>query len=60
MVSKFTLEVKKYAIMPKKEFDKLLLLASKSEKLSQLFSFYDARGKSEVLILEWAGQNTEK
>lgn len=52
MVSKFTLEGKKYVIMPKEEYDKLLLMASKNELKNRLFSFYDARKRSEELVLE--------
>ncbi len=52
MVFEFTLEGKKYVIMPKEEYDKLLLLASKNEQLTRLFSFYDARKRSEELVLK--------
>lgn len=55
MVSEFTLEGKKYIIMPKEEYDKLLHLSTKNELKSQLLSFYQARKKSEVLILGWSG-----
>ncbi|MCP9753830.1 hypothetical protein EGI26_01470 [Lacihabitans sp. CCS-44] len=56
MVSKFTLEGKKYVFMPKEEYDKLLLLATKNELKSQLLSFYQARKKVKSLFLDCAGQ----
>ena len=54
MVPEFALDGKKYVIMPKEEKDKLLLLTSKNEQLTRLFSFYDARKRSDELIKEWA------
>jgi hypothetical protein len=60
MISEFALEGKKYVIMPKEEYDKLFILASKNEQLTRLFSFYDARKRSEELILGWSEQNMEK
>lgn len=52
MISEFELEGKKYVIMPKEEYDKLLILASKNKQLTRLFSFYDARKRSGKLVLE--------
>lgn len=52
MISEFELEGKKYVIMPKEEYDELLLLASKNEQLTRLFSFFNARTRSGKLFLE--------
>ncbi len=45
MVSEFTLEGKKYVIMPKEEYDAIKLLAEKNELLSRLYSLEEARKK---------------
>lgn len=60
MISEFALEGKKYVIMPKEEYDKLLLMASKNEQLTRLFSFYDAPQSGEEAILGWAEKNGKK
>lgn len=59
MISEFALEGVKYVILPKKEYDKLLLMASKNELKNRLFSFYEARKRSEEMILEFGKTKKE-
>ncbi len=60
MVSEFTLNEEKFVIMLKEEYDKLLLMASKNEQLTRLFSFYEASQSGEEAILGWAEKNGKK
>lgn len=60
MISEFTLNEEKFVIMPKEEYDKLLILASKNEQLTRLFSIYEAPQSGEESILGWAEKNGKK
>ncbi|MBP8155786.1 MAG: hypothetical protein KAX81_02085 [Leadbetterella sp.] len=52
MVSEFTLEGKKYVLMPIEEHEALKLAAEKNERLSRLYSLEESRKRSEELVLK--------